>query len=1121
MALPPSVNFSFLAPHGAHLVALAAAAERSFADDPNTTLIKLRQLGEQLGRAVAAYVGITIYPGEAHADVLQKLQRAGAIRRDMADLFHGLRKSGNAATHDITGEPREALHQLKMTREIALWFHRSFGQAKGFTPGPFVPPPDPEAATHALRAELEAARAAAAQAKLDAEQARALAEQEARARLSAEERAAKEAEDRALIEQLALEAQTTYTQNLETIRAEAAAKPELVKERVASAHRAETKLVLDEAATRRQIDKQLRDAGWEVDSETLKFASGARPQAGKNRAIAEWPTEGGRADYVLFRGLEAYAIVEAKRQAKDVPSVLEQAKEYARTIKLIEGAAAAGGPWGAYRVPFLFATNGRKYLKQIETKSGIWYVDARKPTNLSRAVDGFATPDGLRKRLRQDIEAADEALRNTAVDILGLRPFQRDAVRAVEEALAGGKRSALLSMATGTGKTRTAIALAYRLLEAKRVRRILFVVDRTSLGDQAADAFREARIQQNRTFHEIYGIKGLDEVKVEKKTYVHFATIQALIGRVFDPDEPPPPIDQYDCIIVDECHRGYALDRDLSEAELEFRSQDEYVSQYRRALEHFDAVRIGLTATPALHTAEIFGRPVFNYGFRQAVVDGVLVDKEPTIQIVTALAESGIKFEKGAEVDVWNPETDSLDKATLEDELHVDLAGFNRRVITESFNRVVCHELAARLPPMGREKTLVFCVTTDHADLVVKLLKEELQARYGEVQDDEVVRITASPNAAQLIRRFKTKEIPRIVVTVDLLTTGIDVPEICNLVFLRRVGSRILYEQMLGRATRKCDELGKESFRVFDAVDQTSLLAEKTDMKPVVQNPNITFEKLVEELAAVEALAHQEVILEQLIAKLQRKKRRLKGDRLETFEVNAGMSVGALIEMLKSGPPADAAAWFKGRGHLAKYLDDSTGDGAYRPIVHHGADRVLVVRHVYPDGSDKGADYLERFQRFLKERGNELPALLAVTRRPRDLKRKDLNALRLALDANGYNESSLQQAVRETTNADVAASILGFIRRATLGEGLLPYSERVDRAVQKILQSRPWDEAQRKWLVQLGKALKADVVVDREALDQGRFKDLGGSRMLGRIFKDEGIEHVLGELHEEIWRTTG
>ncbi len=371
-------------------------------------------------------------------------------------------------------------------------------------------------------------------------------------------------------------------------------------------------------------------AGWLANTRNLHYKLGTRPIKGKNMAIAEWPTSNGIADYALFIGTGCIGFVEAKRQRKNVSAAIDQAERYARGFKDRVGfETLVGGAWGDFQVPFVFSTNGRPYLRQIETESGIWFRDVRIPTNHRRALTGWPTPAGLEALLRLDREAAHAALKTQPYQFgFPLRPYQQRAIEAIESNLEKDSRAMLVAMATGTGKTKLAIALLYRLLTAKRFRRVCFVVERSALGSQAAGEFRTTKVVTTKTFADIFGLQGLEDVTPESETKVHICTIQGLVQRVLYASEPGdvPPVDQYDLLLIDECHRGYLLDREMSDAELSFRSQDDYVSKYRRVLEHFDAVKIGLTATPALHTVQIFGEPVFTYSYREAVVDGFLID---------------------------------------------------------------------------------------------------------------------------------------------------------------------------------------------------------------------------------------------------------------------------------------------------------------------------------------------------------------------------------------------------------------------------------------------------------------------------------------------------------------
>jgi len=1107
---PTSSNFQFLSAHDTLLVALGAQAERYFVEDPVTCLIKLRQFGERLAQRAAAHLNLRS-DNLKQFELIEKLASPphNALSTEVRSLFHELRKVGNEAVHEFTASHEEALHLLKQARQLAIWFHSTFGRVPGFNPGPFLPPPDPAQESRALAAELERLRGAFNAAQLDAEAARAAAEAEARRRLDAEERARRDAEDCAVWQQLAEEAEQRLAEELDAIQAHAAAQPPETLERLAAAsYQAGEKLELDEAETRRLIDAQLRETGWEVDSDRLTHESGARPEAGRNRAIAEWPTSGGRADYVLFVGLQAVAVVEAKRWRTDVSGALPQARRYAEALSL----------------PFLFAANGRPYLKQLETKSGIWFHDVRRPSNHPRALAGWYSPQGLMELLKQDVEAAEKQLREQPVDLpsLRLRDYQKAAIQAIENALATGSRSCLVAMATGTGKTRTCLGLVYRLVKSNRFRRILFVVDRSALGTQAADTFKTEILEGTQTFATIYGLKESQDVTAEETTRLHIATVQGLVKRVLSPTEgePPPDVSQYDCIVVDECHRGYTLDRDMSDGELTFRDQDDYLSKYRRVLEHFDAVKIGLTATPALHTQRIFGDPVFQYGYRQAVIEGWLVDHEPPIRISTELSADGIRFKAGEEVPTLVTGT-QLELFRLPDELEFEVEDFNRQVITEPFNRVVAGVVAQFVDPRLDGKTLVFCVNDSHADLMVKVLKEALASRYGEVDDDAVMKITSrADRVGEKIRRFKNERLPSIVVTVDLLTTGIDVPPICNLVFVRRVKSRILYEQMLGRATRLhtfTDGTAKENFRIFDAVDLYDALEPYSAMKPVVVNPHLPFTQLVRELQEFQDDELRRGVRDQLMAKLQRKKKALRERHAELFEAAAGAPVDEVLGTLKAATPREAAEWFTAHPQVAELLDRATGSGGQpRVYISEQVDTLKSLTRGYGEGRERPEDYLEGFGHFVKDNVNKLPALLVVTQRPRELTRETLKSLKLALDAAGYTEPQLQSAWRDVKNEDIAATIIGFVRQQALGEPLVPYAERVQGALKKVLASRPWTPPQKKWLERIGHQLTANVVLDRQSFDSGAFKDHGGWTAMDKALEGR-LEQVLGELTDHVW----
>ena len=470
-------------------------------------------------------------------------------------------------------------------------------------------------------------------------------------------------------------------------------------------------------------------------------------------------------------------------------------------------------------------------------------------------------------------------------------------------------------------------------------------------------------------------------------------------------------------------------------------------------------------------------------------------------------------------MEFFNPQTGQLDLVNAPDNVKLEVEQFNRKVITEDFNRVVCEAVAEYIDPSLPGKTLVFCVTDYHADIVVKELKQAFQNKYGSIEDEAVIKITGTADKPlQLIKKLRNEVNPKVAVTVDLLTTGIDVPSICNLVFIRRVNSRILYEQMLGRATRLCDDIGKEVFRIFDAVRLYEAIAPVSTMKPVVVNPNISLTQLVEELETVHTPENLEIVINQLLAKIQRQRKHLSPNSQEQLEAIAGIPLSNIVPHLKGSKPDQVKEWWKQRKAIAQILDRR--DGGTQPIlISRHSDELVGIEQSYGN-AQRPQDYLESFKAFLTDNINQVPALIVVTQRPRELTRAQLKELRILLDAAGYTETNLKTAWRETNNQEIAASIIGYIRQATLGDALKPYSERVDQAINKVLSSRSWTPPQRQWLERIGKQIKAETIVDREALDKGAFKTHGGFNRLNQVF-DGNLEGIITQIHENIWDVAG
>lgn len=647
------------------------------------------------------------------------------------------------------------------------------------------------------------------------------------------------------------------------------------------------------------------------------------------------------------------------------------------------------------------------------------------------------------------------------------------------------------------------------------------MVDRSALGEQAANAFKETEIAGLQKFADIFAIKELKDKIPDRETSVHISTVQGMVLRVLYAEEErdKPKVDQYDCIIVDECHRGYLLDREMSEDELSFRSFQDYVSKYRRVLDYFDAIKIGLTATPALHTSEIFGPPVFTYSYREAVLDNYLVDHEPPYLIKTELSKKGIHWNKNEEMDAFDPNTGEVKRYQTPDVLDFEVKEFNKKVITPQFNKVVCDYLAQEIDPSLEEKTLIFCVNDRHADLVVDLLKKVFQAQYGDIEDDAVTKITgASDKPLQLIRRYKNEKLPSVAVTVDLLTTGVDVLSICNLVFIRRVNSRILYEQMLGRATRKCDEIGKEVFRIYDAVGIYANMEKHTDMKPVVNNPQITFTQLENEIRNVESDSMKQLAKDQFLAKLQRKKRHLTENQKNRFEAKAGMSPENFIPFLASSPLQAVSDWFNQHPDLGKVLDQKIKP--IKPIIpiSNEPDHIAEIERGYGGGgAERPEDYLEGFRRFVLENTNQIASLKLVLQRPWELTRQQLKELQIHLEDFGFREQDLKTAYKASTNVEIAASIIGFIRQAALGDPLIPWEQRVDSAIHTLLATGEWTKPQINWLKRITAQMKREIIVDKTSMDSAQFREAGGFKRINKVFEGK-LETILEDLNELIWQ---
>ena len=1077
-------NFEFLKNVEPHvLYRIAYLAETYLYTDPNGCLMKLRQFAEVMVNEIFQIEHIALPHDNNQANRISVLKREGIIEHQLGSILNQLRQRGNEAAHAGFDSVSSAKTNLQMAYKLAQWYALSYGEGTGGHT--FVMPQEGD---NPNIAELQA------------------------------EKEAQEQQIKALTEQLLeLQKQQSYW--------EAAQTKEFINAQKERARRTELyvkNLQLSEAETRQLIDAQLCEAGWQADTEHLRYSKGIRPEKGKNLAIAEWPTDKGFADYALFVGLQLVGIVEAKAQEQNISSILaSQCKDYATHIKQ-EHADYLIGQWGDYQVPFLFATNGRRYFKQLDTMAGIWFLDVRESSNIPRALQHWKSPQGLLEDLALDIARATQNLTQTPYDLLrdpnglNLRPYQIRAIEATEKALADGHRSILLSMATGTGKTRTLLAMIYRFLAAKRFKRILFLVDRNVLGKQALDVFKDVKLEDLQTLYNIYPINSLSEKTIEKETKIHLSTVQAMVRRILSNEaEDMPSVSDYDLVIVDEAHRGYILDKEMSEDEFAFRNQEDFSSKYTMVVDFFDAVKIAVTATPALHTTELFGKPIFEYSYREAVLDGFLVDYNLPHHIFTQQRMEGIHIPKGATIEIYDPETNEIRPLSdIPDELNFEVEQFNRNVITEGFNRAVLEEVSLYLDPTGEGKTLIFAVDDAHADLVVKILKE-IYAEQG-VDNDAIQKITGSigdkKRVEEAVNKFKNDTYPNIVVTVDLLTTGVDVPEITALVFMRFVRSRILFEQMIGRATRLCPKINKESFEVYDPVGVFDFFTEVSEMVPIVVNPTTTLEDIINGFEHTEDTELIAKYTQQLLGRLQRRTKNISQQDFDYFcSLSQGVSPKDFLATLKNTPTEQVKTFIKENVKAIACLFYSHPKTVKYKYISDKPDEVREHYVGYGKTEKRPGDYIEQFSAYIAENRNKLTALNLLCTRPSELTRSDLKHLYLEMAQEGYTLKELNKAWNNAKNVEITADLISMIRTLALGNALVDYKVRLDNAFEKLKQTHSFNAMETKWLDRIKTFLEKEQYIEKADFDTGAFQNAGGYEKINKVFKNH-----LGEIVEEL-----
>ena len=912
-----------------------------------------------------------------------------------------------------------------------------------------------------------------------------------------------------------------------------------------------------EQLARETIDALLTTAGWSVQS--LKDLN---LSASRGVAVREMQSTGGPADYILFVDGKALGVVEAKKEGTTLSAVAEQSARYTTAKNWIPQR------W-ADPLPFTYETTG------IETN----FRDQRDPDSRSRPVFAFHTPEHLLELVQQP-STLRKRLRHLAfahpLVETGLRECQIDALTSLEKSLADNRPRALIQMATGSGKTFTAVTQAYRLIKHAGAKRILFLVDRGNLGRQTVNEFQQFTTPDDgRKFTDLYNVQMLGPGGIDPVCKVTVSTIQRLYSQLsgnatFDDEadehsayeaagatagkdplevryNPKIPIESFDFVIVDECHRSiYNL--------------------WRQVIEYFDAFLIGLTATPSKATLGFFDRNlVTEYPYVQAVADGVNVGYD-IYRIKTEVSEKGVTVKAGHDYQKrdrltrakrWEIQEaeETFQKTQLDrsvvvpDQLRTVIRTFREKLFTEIFT-----ERPARAKAMGLDepwvpKTLIFAKDDSHAEDIVDIVRKE----FGKGNDFcKKVTYRASGKSEDIIKAFRTAPEFRIAVTVDMIATGTDIKPLECLLFLRDVRSQLYFEQMKGRGTRTIDPDalasvtpdagGKTRFVLVDAVGVTE--SDKTDSRPMESKPSIAFDKL---LLGIAMGARDEATLTTVASRLARLDRMLsQPDREEIAKVSGGHSVkqiaAALIkatdpdEIKGRALPPGAPTYSEPTRAELKAAAEALAEEAAKPLAAKPALRDLLeakrrktdvtIDHLTGDtlisagyDEEKARQLVTSWKQFLEDNQDEITALQIIyhlprrssTKAGRQLVYEELKTLAEAVARPPYHIAPaevwkayehLEKRPLTTDPVKTLTNLITLVRHTVDPQKtpLAPFPELVETRYQQWLAQHVerFTDAQRHWL---------DVIKNYIALngafatdDQGAYLDAWQS-----VDSDEGV----------------
>jgi type I restriction enzyme R subunit len=659
-----------------------------------------------------------------------------------------------------------------------------------------------------------------------------------------------------------------------------------------------------EQLARDRIDQQLEASGWVVQSKSKINLS-----AGIGVAVREYQTDVGPADYVLFVDKKPVGIIEAKREEEGHRlSVHEdQTEDYAKAkLKLLNNE------------PLLFLYESTGEVTR--------FTDHRDPKPRARPVFSFHRPETFRDWFKTTNSLRAGLLQIPSLPEEGLRECQVTAINNLEQSFKQAKPKALIQMATGSGKTYTAITFIYRLLKYAKAKRILFLVDTKNLGEQAEQEFMAfVPNDDNRKFTELYAVTRLKSSYIPDDNQVYISTIQRMYailkGTELDESaeetnpneykikEPAPvvynekvPIEFFDFIVIDECHRSiYNL--------------------WKQVLDYFDVFQVGLTATPDNRTFGYFNKNIVSdYGYEKAVIDGVLVPYN-VFNIETKITKDGSFIAMGENVDKRERLTRRKFWEAVDEDIEYSGKQLDRDIVNPSTIRTIVKAIKENLPSMfpdrasppalsGGEgafevpKTLIFAKTDSHAEDIIDIVREE----FGE-ENKFCKKITyrSEEDPKSVLSQFRNDYYPRIAVTVDMIATGTDIRPLEVLVFMRDVKSRSYYEQMKGRGTRTCSleqlkatgtpsaKFTKDHFVIIDAIGVEQ--SQKTDSRPLEKKPGMSLKELLDNIAI--AGNTQEEILSTLANRLIRLDKQISDKEKAAFAEQAnGHSIQHVVKNL-------------------------------------------------------------------------------------------------------------------------------------------------------------------------------------------------------------------------------